>query len=53
MSGNLAYTEAQCLRGMEIVLLRADPMAEIELHALDVWSRRARSASWPSCTRNA
>lgn len=45
MSGNLAYTEPQRLRGMEFLLLRDDPMAEIELRALDVWSRRARPAS--------
>jgi TRAP-type C4-dicarboxylate transport system substrate-binding protein len=45
MSGNLAYTHPRALQGMEFVLLRDDPMAEIELRALDVWSRRARPAS--------
>ena len=45
MSGNLAYTHARALQGMEFVLLRDDPMAEIELRALDVWSRRSRPAS--------
>jgi TRAP-type C4-dicarboxylate transport system substrate-binding protein len=45
MSGNLAFTRPQTLRGMEFVLLRDDPMAEIELRALDVWSRRARPGS--------
>lgn len=42
MSGNLAYTSARTLQGREFLLLRDDPMAEIELRALDVWSRRAR-----------
>jgi len=45
MSGNLAYTHPRALQGMEFVLLRDDPMAEIELRALDVWSRRSRPAS--------
>jgi TRAP-type C4-dicarboxylate transport system substrate-binding protein len=45
MSGNLAYTRAQAIRGMEFALLRDDPIAEIELRALDVWSRRARPTS--------
>lgn len=45
MSGNLAYTHPRALQGMEFVLLRDDPIAEIELRALDVWSRRARPAS--------
>jgi len=45
MSGNLAYTHPRALRGMEFVLLRDDPIAERELRALDVWSRRTRPAS--------
>ncbi len=45
MSGNLAYTHPRALQGMEFVLLRDDPIAEVELRALDVWSRRARPAS--------
>lgn len=40
MSGNLAYTERRALQGREFLLLRDDPIAEIELRALDVWSRR-------------
>ncbi len=45
MSGNLAYTEQRALQGREFLLLRDDPIAEIELRALDVWSRRARPDS--------
>ena len=45
MSGNLAYTEHRALQGREFLLLRDDPIAEIELRALDVWSRRARPDS--------
>lgn len=45
MSGNLAYTHPRALQGREFLLLRDDPMAEIELRALDVWSRRARPES--------
>jgi TRAP-type C4-dicarboxylate transport system substrate-binding protein len=45
MSGNLPYNHARALQGKEFVLLRDDPIAEIELRALDVWSRRARPAS--------
>lgn len=45
MSGNLAYTDPKRLQGMEFLLLRDDPIAEMELRALDVWSRRARPAS--------
>jgi len=45
MSGNLPYTHARPLQGKEFVLLRDDPIAEIELRALDVWSRRARPTS--------
>ncbi len=45
MSGNLAYTHSRALQGMEFVLVRDDPIAEMELRALDVWSRRARPAS--------
>lgn len=45
MSGNLAYTHPQRLQGMEFLLLRDDPIAEMELRALDVWSRRVRPTS--------
>lgn len=45
MSGNLAYTHPRALQGREFLLLRDDPMAEIELRALDVWSRQARPDS--------
>lgn len=45
MSGNLAYTHTRALQGREFLLLRDDPMAEIELRALDVWSRQARPES--------
>lgn len=45
MSGNLAYTHPARLQGREFLLLRDDPVAEIELRALDVWSKRARPAS--------
>lgn len=45
MSGNIAYTDPFHLRGAEFVLLREDPIAEIELRALDSWSRSARPDS--------
>lgn len=45
MSGNLAYTHPGRLQGREFLLLRDDPIAEMELRALDVWSKRARPAS--------
>jgi TRAP-type C4-dicarboxylate transport system substrate-binding protein len=45
MSGNLAYTHTRALQGKEFLVLRDDPMAEIELRALDVWSRQARPDS--------
>lgn len=45
MSGNLAYTHPRRLQGREFLLLRDDPIAEMELRALDVWSRRARPTS--------
>lgn len=45
MSGNLPYTHPRALQGKEFVLLRDDPIAELELRALDVWSRRAQPAS--------
>ena len=45
MSGNFPYTDLRSLQGREFVLLRDDPIAEIELRALDVWSRRASPAS--------
>jgi hypothetical protein len=40
MSGNLPYTHPRALQGKEFVLLRDDPIAEMELRALAVWSRR-------------
>lgn len=45
MSGNLPYTDARALQGKEFVLLRDDPIAEITLRALDVWSRRTQPNS--------
>lgn len=45
MSGNITYTHPRTLQGAEFVLLRDDPIAEIELRALDSWSRRARPSS--------
>ena len=45
MSGNLAYTHPSQLQGKEFILLREDPIAEMELRALDVWSRPSRPAS--------
>ena len=45
MSGNFPYTDLRSLQGREFLLLRDDPIAEIELRALDVWSRRASPSS--------
>lgn len=45
MSGNQAYIHPGLLQGKEFLLLREDPIAEIELRALDVWTRPSRPAS--------
>jgi C4-dicarboxylate-binding protein DctP len=45
MSGNQAYIHPGQLQGKEFILLREDPIAEMELRALDVWSRPSRPAS--------
>lgn len=45
MSGNQAYIHPDLLQGKEFILLREDPIAEMELRALDVWSRSSRPAS--------
>lgn len=45
MSGNQAYIHPHLLQGKEFILLRDDPIAEMELRALDVWSRVSRPTS--------
>jgi hypothetical protein len=45
MSGNQAYIHPSLLQGKEFILLREDPIAEMELRALDVWSRPSRPTS--------
>lgn len=45
LSGNQAYIHPNLLQGKEFILLRDDPIAEMELRALDVWTRASRPTS--------